>query len=323
MGRMVDGEWVADAGTRRDADGGFVREQTVFRDWIGPEEVYPVAAGRYHVYVSHACPWSHGVVLARSVLGLQDAVTMDAVDPVRRSDGWAFSPEKTGCTADTVNGSSFLREVYRLADASYTGRVTVPVLWDKQEGTIVNNESVEIMRMFATGFTPLGDPGVDVYPADRREAIDAVINEIYDPVNNGVYRAGFAATQSAYSTAVREVFEKLDELDDRLSATRYLVGERLSLADLRLFQTLVRFDPVYHYHFKCNLRRLVEYPSLWGYTKDVYQHPRVGKMVDLEQIRTHYYRSHTSLNPRGIIPVGPEIDYTAPHARDETGGYPE
>ena len=334
----VDGEWRTDAHESTDEDGEFDREETTFRDRIGEE--YPAEAGRYHLYVSRACPWAHGAAMVRSLMGLEDAVSMDIVDPYRDERGWQFTPEKDDCTPDTVNGFDYLGEAYVAADPDYTGRVTVPVLWDKQEGTIVNNESVEIMRMFSTAMGEFGN-GVDLYPADLRDEVDEVVDAVYDPINNGVYRAGFAGTQAAYERAVTELFDALDRWDSVLAGQRYLVGsegrspsgsaakphedgERLTLADLRLFATLVRFDHVYHTHFKCNRRLISQYEHLWPYLRDLYRTPGIAKTVNIDHIKEHYYTTHTDINPTGFVAVGPDLDFEADHDRDRLpGGPPE
>jgi putative glutathione S-transferase len=322
---LVDGEWRRDAREMTDDDGSFERSVTTFRDEIenDPDARFRSEADRYHLYVARACPWAHGAMLVRGVLGLKDTISFDVVDPYREDDGWVFSPQKKGCTPDTVTGADALREVYTAADPDYTGRVTVPVLWDREENTIVNNESIEIMCNLAMTMADLGN-GVDLYPEGLREKVDDVVGDIYDTINNGVYRAGFADTQAAYEAAVDDLFDALDHWDSVLEDQRYLVGDRLTLADLRLFPTLVRFDAVYHTHFKCNRRRLVDYPNLLGHTREVFQLPGVAETVDADQIKAHYYRSHTSLNPKQIVAVGPEIDFAAPHGREGLpGGPPE
>ncbi|MEY7849148.1 glutathione S-transferase family protein [Natrarchaeobius sp. A-rgal3] len=310
MGRLVDGAWFTDDELD---DDGRTREPTTFRNAIGTE-TYPIESGRYHLYVSRACPWAHGAVLVRKLLGLEEAISMDVVDPHRRTDGWEFTPEKDGCTPDTETGADYLRDVYTTADPTYTGRVTVPVLWDRETETIVNNESIEIMRTLADAYAE--EAGVDRYPDALREEIDATVDDLYGSINTAVYRAGFADSQSTYETAVAELFDALERWEDVLAERRFLVGNRLTLADLRLFATLVRFDAVYHTHFKCNTRALVEYPDLWDYTRDVFQHPGVAETVNLEHVKEHYYRSHTDINPTGFVPAGPDREFAAPHDRD-------
>jgi putative glutathione S-transferase len=313
MGVMVDGEWRT-ADFPPDETGAFRRAATVFRDWVTADGGrFPAAPGRYHLYVSLACPWAHRTLIFRRLKKLEGVISLSVVDPHMGADGWAFSDDE-GCIPDTVNGARFLREVYRKARPDYTGRVTVPVLWDKARETIVNNESAEIIRMFNAAFDAFGDASVDYYPEDLRAEIDAVNAFVYDNVNNGVYRCGFATTQAAYEAAFAALFAALDELEARLARQRYLCGARLTEADWRLFTTLVRFDPVYHGHFKCNLRRLVDYPNLWGYTRDLYQVPGIAGTVDVDHIKRTYYRIR-HVNPTGIVPKGPEIDFFAPHDR--------
>ncbi|MFB6353811.1 MAG: glutathione S-transferase family protein [Halobacteriales archaeon] len=325
MSVIDDGEWQVPTPDEADDEGAFERAETRFRDRISdePDAAYPPEPGRYHLYVSRACPWAHGAVLVRKLLGLADAISMDVVDPYRDERGWQFTPERAGCTPDTVNGADYLREVYERADPDYDGRVSVPVLWDRERGTIVNNESIEVMRMLATAFGHQR-AGVDLYPPDRRDEIDHIVEAIYEPVNNGVYRAGFAESQAAYEAAVDDVFTALADLDALLGGQRYLAGETLTLADLRLFPTLVRFDEVYHTHFRCNRRRVEEYPNLWGYTRELYQLPGVAETVNMPHIKEHYYTTHDRLNPKRLIPVGPDPDFEAPHDRDRLpGGPPE
>ncbi|MEZ5670322.1 MAG: glutathione S-transferase family protein [Alphaproteobacteria bacterium] len=326
MGLLVDGVW-RDRWYETDKSGGrFERPQTRFRDWVTADgtgapagrKAYPAAAGRYHLYVSLACPWAHRTLIARALKRLEGAVSVSVVDPFMGADGWQFT-EAPGAVPDTVNGACYLREIYLMADPHYTGRVTVPVLWDRETGTVVNNESAEILRMFNGAFDGVGgDAGnaaLDLYPADLRDAIDAVNARVYETVNNGVYRCGFATTQAAYDEAVGPLFDTLDWLERRLSDRRYLLGDRITEADWRLFTTLVRFDPVYVGHFKCNLRRLVDYPNLWAYTRELYQWPGVAATVNFDHIRRHYYTSHESINPHRIVPRGPAIDFAAPHDR--------
>ena len=313
---FVDGEWRTDY-EMQDDDGQFDRQPTTFRDRLGDQ--YPADPGRYHLYISRACPWAHGAAMVRSLMGLEDAVSMDIVDPYRDTRGWQFTPEKDDCTEDTVNGFDYLGETYLEAAPDYTGRVTVPVLWDTETDTIVNNESIEIMRMLSTAFD---GNGVDLYPEGRRDEIDEVVDALYDPINNGVYRAGFAGTQAAYERAVNELFAALDQWDAVLADQRYLVGERLTLADLRLFATLVRFDSVYHTHFKCNRRLIQQYDHLWPYVRDVYQTPGVAQTVNMAHITEHYYATHTDINPTGFVAVGPDLAFEADHDRDTLPGDP-
>lgn len=299
----------------QDKSGEFDRQESDFRRWVrrGDAE-FPAQPGRYHLYVSLACPWAHRVIIARELEGLQDAIGMSVVDPIRDERGWAFR-EGRGHGPDPVNGFEFLSEAYERTDPSFEGRVTVPVLWDAQRGVIVNNESSEILRMLGREFAEVATTPVDLYPEGLREEIDAVNDEVYENVNNGVYRAGFATKQGAYERAVRALFESLDELDRRLADQRYLVGERLTEADIRLFTTLVRFDAVYVGHFKCNVRRIADYPNLSGYLRDLFQTEGFGRTVDFDHIKRHYYETHGEINPTGIVPVGPELDLSAPHDR--------
>lgn len=301
------------------SDGEFRRQTSAFRRWVRPDgersdDDFPPVAGRYHLYVSLACPWAHRTIIARRLKGLEGAISLSVVDPIRDEKGWAFR-EGPGHGADPINGFSFLSEAYRATDPSFDGRVTVPVLWDKESGSIVNNESSEILRMLDIGFAEHATTDVRLYPAELREEIDGINEVVYDDVNNGVYRAGFASRQAPYERAVQSLFARLDELDERLSAQRYLVGDRLTEADVRLFTTLVRFDAVYVGHFKCNVRRIADYDHLSGYLRDLYQTPGFGETVDFDHIKRHYYVTHGQLNPSGIVPVGPVLDLEAPHAR--------
>ncbi len=295
-------------------DGRFVRQESVFRRRVTADgsSGFPAASGRYHLYVSLACPWSHRAVIVRRLKGLEDAVGISYADPFRDGRGWAFTG---GEFVDRVNGWAYLREAYAATDPEFDGRVTVPVLWDTHAGTIVNNESSDIVRMFNDGFGALARAPLDLYPAESRAEIDAVDSLVYENVNNGVYRAGFATTQEAYDEAFSGLFATLDQLEERLRRSRYLVGPGPTEADWRLFPTLVRFDAVYYSHFKCNKRRLVDYPALWAYTRDLYQQPGIAATVVMDQIKRHYYTTHDFLNPSRIIPDGPEIDFLAPHER--------
>lgn len=322
MHMLVDGEWQTDTYESTNEDGEFDRQETTFRDWIRDEAGagFRPEAGRYHLYQSRACPWAHRTVVVRRLLGLEDVVSMDVVDPYREADGWQFTPTKDGCTADTVTGAEYLHEVYTAADPEFTGRVTVPVLWDRETETIVNNESEDIIKMFADAFAGRGRHDIDLYPTALRDEIDRVIDEIYDPINNGVYRAGFADAQAAHEDAVADLFDALDHWNDVLADQRYLVGDQLTLADVCLFTTLVRFDEVYHTHFKCNVRRLVDYEHLWGHTRELFQLPGVAETVNMDHIKEHYYTTHTDLNPKGLVPVGSSPALDAPHDRDELPG---
>lgn len=298
-------------------EGRFVRQPDAFRDWVTADgsSGYPAVAGRYHLYVSYACPWAHRVIITRRLKGLEDAIGMTAVDPVRDERGWAFR-EGEGFSEDPVNGFAFLSEAYHATDASFKGRYTVPVLWDKETKRIVSNSDDDIMRMFQTEFGAIGQAGPDLYPEAHRAEIEALNERIYQCVNNGVYRAGFATRQAAYESAVSELFNALDELEARLSSRRYLVTDHPVETDWRLFPTLVRFDSVYVSHFKCSLRRIVDYPNLWGYLRDLYQVPGVAETVKMDQIKRHYYYTHDEINPTRIIPVGPALAFDAPHGRE-------
>jgi putative glutathione S-transferase len=322
MNMLVDGEWREDTYESTNDDGEFDRQETSFRSWVrdDPDAQFTPDAGRYHLYVSRACPWAHRAMIVRTLMGLEDVVSMDVVDPYRDADGWQFTPSKDDCTHDTVNDSDFLREVYVAADDSFTGRVTVPVLWDREEQTIVNNESEEIIKMLADAFGPVAANDVDLYPETLRDEIDDVIESIYDPINNGVYRAGFADSQAAHERAVTELFDAMAHWNDELSERRWLVGEQCTLADVCLFTTLVRFDEVYHTHFKCNVARVTDFDALWGHTRDICQLPGVAGTVNMDHIKEHYYTTHTDVNPKRLVPVGPELDFDAAHDRGSLPG---
>jgi putative glutathione S-transferase len=321
---LVDGEWRRDAYSSTNDDGEFERQETTFRDAVrtDPDARFSAEAGRYHLYVARACPWAHRTAIVRALKGLEEAITVDVVDPVREDEGWEFSPEKPDCTPDTVTGADYLREVYTRAAPDFTGRVTVPVLWDREHETIVNNESAEIIRTLDTAFDEVAEREVRLYPESLREEVDDLIESIYEPINNGVYRAGFADSQRAHERAVEELFDALDHWESVLADQRYLAGERLTLADVCLFTTLVRFDEVYHTHFKCNVARVTDYPNLWNYTKELYQLPGVAATTNLAATKEHYYRSHTDLNPRRLVPVGPDPDFEGEHDRDRLPGGP-
>jgi putative glutathione S-transferase len=299
-----------------DEGGRFVRQASRFRDWVTADgsSGFRAEPGRYHLYVSRACPWAHRTIIGRRLKGLEDVITLSVVDPVRDERGWAFT-EGPGHGPDTLNGFAFLSEAYLLSDPGFEGRVTVPVLWDRDTERIVNNESAEILRMLNSEFDRWGDAALDLYPEGLREEIDRINDVVYRTVNNGVYRAGFATTQEAYEEAFDALFATLGDLDRRLASHRYLVGDRITEADWRLFTTLVRFDAVYALHFKCNLRRIVDHPSLWPYLRELYQVPGVAETVDFDHIKRHYYVTHTSINPTGIVPKGPALDLTQPHGR--------
>ena len=320
MGRLIDGVWHDQWYDTKETGGRFVRSESQFRDWITADgsSGFRAEAGRYHLYVALSCPWAHRTVIMRALKGLEDAVGLSVVDILMLEEGWVFS-EAPGGIPDAVNGFSRLHEVYTKADPGYTRRVTVPALWDKERQTIVDNESSEIIRMFNSEFAATGagaGGGEDYYPAELRADIDTINETVYDTVNNGVYKAGFATCQEAYEAAYDALFATFDELEARLGRQRYLVGPSITEADWRAFTTLVRFDAVYHYHFKCNRRRLTDYPNLWGYTRELYQVPGVAETVNMEHIKGHYYRSHTSVNPTQVVPKGPDTDFTEPHGRD-------
>lgn len=303
------------------ADGAFVRQQYRFRDRITADgsSGYPAAPGRYHLYVSLACPWAHRAIIVRGLLGLQDVISMSVVDPIRDEKGWAFR-EGPGHGADPVCGFLYLSEPYLRTDPSFTGRVTVPCIWDRVTGRIVTNNYPDITIDMETQFTRFHRAGApDLYPVALREEIDAVNALVYDDVNNGVYRAGFATSQAKYEAAVTTLFARLDWLEARLANQRFLVGSAITEADIRLFTTLVRFDAVYVGHFKCNLRRLVDYPNLFAYGRDLYQHTGFGDTVDFDHIKRHYYMTHDQLNPSRIVPLGPLVDWQAPHDRARLG----
>ncbi len=305
-------------------DGGeFVRWASGFRNWVtadgspGPsgDGGFAAAPDRYHLYISHACPWAHRTLIFRALKGLDNMISFSVVHPLMPAESWVFG-KYPGATEDHINGARSMQENYLKASPDFDGVVTVPVLWDKQNQTIVNNESSEIIRMFNSAFDTFGRAELDFYPQELRAEIDAINEPIYENVNNGVYRCGFATTQDAYNAAYKRLFDTLDMLEDRLSKRRYLAGEQLTEADWRLFPTLVRFDPVYYNHFKTNKKRLTEYPNLWGYTRELYQIPGVAATVNMDHIKYHYFASHDSINPTGIVPQGPDIDFMAPHGRE-------
>ncbi|ELY93800.1 glutathione transferase [Natrialba hulunbeirensis JCM 10989] len=324
MNMLVDGEWRTDAHELTGDDGSFDRQETTFRDWVqdDPDARFQPESDRYHLYVSYACPWAHRTLVTRALKGLEDAISVSVVDPYRGEDGWQFTPGKEGCTHDHVHGVDYLRELYVQADPDVTCRVTVPVLWDTEEDTIVNNESEEIMRMLDTEFDEFADHTVDLYPDGDQAEVDRIIDDIYEPINNGVYRAGFATEQGPYDEAVDELFGALTHWDDVLADQRYLAGDRLTEADIAMFTTLVRFDNVYHTHFMCNVQYIREFDNLWPYLRDLYQTPGVGETVDMDHITEHYYTTHPDVNPHRIIARGPDLYFGAPHDRDELAGEP-
>ena len=315
MGLLIEGRWHDRWYDTKETGGRFVRTEAQFRDWISPQGDFPPEAGRYRLIVSYACPWAHRTLIFRALKGLEDMIPVSVVNPFMGEEGWTFEPDEG--VVPEPGGARLLHEVYTRVAPSYSGRVTVPVLYDEKTNRIVNNESSEIIRMLDHAFDGLGADEGDHYPEARRAEIDAVNEHVYRAVNNGVYRAGFATTQEAYEEAVTELFAALDALEDRLAAQRYLVPGGVTEADWRLFTTLVRFDPVYVGHFKCNLRRLIDYPNLWGYTRDLFQVPKVAATVKLSHIKGHYYRSHPTLNPTRVVPLGPRVDFRAPHHRAE------
>lgn len=321
MGKMIEGTWRTDTWIR-DNEGHFEREPTTFHDAVeaSPQSSFPAAAGRYHLYVSLACPWAHRTLLARALMGLEEAIDVSVVHPHMLADGWTFDDDFEGSTGDGVGDHEFLRQLYLAADPDYSGRVTVPVLWDCQTSTIVNNESREIIRMFNQGFGDLATTDVDLWPEDYRDRIDELIDAIYEPVNNGVYRAGFATTQAAYEEAVTELFEALGHWETHLDSNRYLAGPVFSEADLCMFTTLLRFDPVYYGHFKCNIQHIYEFPNLWNYLLEIYQMPGVAETCRLDHIQNHYYYSHDRINPTQVVPRGPVLDHLAPHDRNRLPG---
>jgi putative glutathione S-transferase len=314
MGVMIDGEWHTQSLAELAKEGDFKRKESSFRDWVKPGGEYPPEAGRYHLYVSLACPWAHRTLIMRALKGLEEMISVSVVNWYMGDDGWSFD-DGDGVVADPVFGARHLRDVYAAAMADYTGRVTVPVLLDKQTRKIVSNESSEIIRMFNSSFDGVGAKPGDYYPDALRAEIDAVNERVYDTFNNGVYKSGFATTQAAYEKAVYPLFDTMDWMEERLSRQRWLAGDEFTEADVRAFPTLIRFDPVYHGHFKCNRARVIDYPNLWAYTRDIYQMPGVADTVNLTHIRGHYYASHESVNPTGIIAVGPDLDYWQPHGR--------
>jgi putative glutathione S-transferase len=324
MGLLVDGVWQDDVS--RTKDGHFIRPATVFRNWVMPDGTsgpsgeggFAAESRRYHLYVSLACPWAHRTIIFRKLKGLENVISLSVVSPNMGREGWTFDKSE-GSTGDEVNGASKLSEIYLLANPRYSGRVSVPVLWDKKRNTIVNNESPEIIRMLNSAFDAFTNVRTDYYPKNLRTKIDHLNDLIYSNINNGVYRAGFATTQAAYEQAFRNVFDTLEEIEQILSQHRYLVGNTITEADWRLFCTLIRFDAVYYSHFKCNWRGISEFPNLSNYVRDLYQVPGVAETVNIEQIKRHYYGSQRQVNPTGIVAVGPQLDFAAPHDRARFG----
>ncbi|WP_136636522.1 glutathione S-transferase family protein [Pseudooceanicola onchidii] len=323
MGQLIDGKWRTESLASLSKDGSFDRKESTFRNWItadgsaGPsgEGGFPAASGRYHLYVAYACPWAHRALIFRKLKGLEDHITVSVVDPDMLDEGWTMSGDYPGATGDTLLGKDKLHEVYTTSDPQATTRVTVPVLWDKEQGKIVSNESAEIIRMFNSAFDAITGNTDDYYPDPLHDRIEEINARVYDTVNNGVYKSGFASSQKAYDKAVTELFDSLDWIEGILSENRYLTGDRITEADWRLFTTLVRFDTVYHTHFKCNRSRIVDFPNMWGYLRELYQWPGVEETVNLDHIARHYYYSHDHINPNRIIPIGPDLDFAAPHGR--------
>jgi len=323
MGLLIDGVWQDRWYDTKSTGGRFERQQSRYRNWVtadgaaGPsgEGGFAAEAGRYHLYVSLACPWAQRTLIYRALKGLEDLIPLSVVHWRMLENGWTFAPGP-GVIPDPIHHAEYLYQVYQAADPAYTGRVTTPVLWDRRRGTIVSNESADIIRMFNRAFDGVGARAGDYYPVGLRAEIDVLNERIYATVNNGVYRAGFATSQSAYEEAVRPLFETLESLEAQLAARRFLCGAQLTEADLRLLPTLLRFDLVYYAHFKCNLRRLVEFPNLWAYTRDVLQTPGIMATFNPEHAKRHYYESHRTLNPSGIVPLGPQIDFSLPHGRE-------
>ena len=324
MGLLQEGRWVDTWYNTKDTGGRFMRRASQFRNWItsdgspGPsgEGGFKAEAGRYHLYVSLACPWAHRTLIFRALKGLEGIISLSIVHWYMGENGWTFQIGD-GTAPDIVNGAEYLYQVYTAAKSDYSGRVTVPVIWDKKTKTIVSNESSEIIRMLNTAFDDIGAKPGDYYPEALRLEIDGLNDRIYDTVNNGVYKSGFATTQKAYDEAIVPLFETLDWLDEKLGKQRYLTGNQITEADWRLFTTLVRFDPVYVGHFKCNIRLIADYENLPGYVRDLYQQPEIAKTVNMQHIKDHYYASHESINPNRVIPAGPRVDYTQPHERDK------
>ena len=315
-GRLIQGVWTSKKTWEHAEDGEFRRQASAFRERVAPGGRFDVEAGRYHLFVSHACPWAHRTLIVRALLGLEDAIGVSVVHPHMTDEGWHFdADDPTYPTPNHILGERYLRDVYLRADDTFTGRVTVPVLWDTREGTIVNNESREIIEMFATVFAPLWTRTRDLYPEAARAELNVHIDRMYPSINNGVYRCGFAGSQAAYERAFSELFEALDHFDTVLADRRFLGGDALTLADVCLFPTLLRFDPVYVTHFKTNLRRIADYPNLWGYVRDVYAQTLIAETCHLDHIKDHYFLSHPQLNPRGIVPVGPAVDFSEPTDR--------
>lgn len=322
MGLLVDGKWQDRWYDTSKSGGRFIRSDAQYRNWVtadgsaGPSGKggFKAEAGRYHLYVSLACPWANRTMIFRSLKGLEEMITFSVVHWYMAENGWTFEPGD-GVVADSVNHAEFLHQVYTANDPNYSGRVTVPILWDKKTAQIVSNESSEIIRMLNSAFDGVGAKPGDYYPQEQRAEIDEINERVYDTLNNGVYKAGFATSQEAYEEAVVPLFETLDWLEQKLATSRYLLGDSTTEADWRLFTTLIRFDAVYVGHFKCNLKRIVDYPNLWAYTRDLYQTKGVAGTINMEHIKRHYYESHDTINPSGVVPLGPDLDLDNPHGR--------
>ncbi len=323
MGQLVEGVWHDVWYDTKTSGGKFVRSNAKFRNWItadgsaGPtgDSGFAAESGRYHLYISNACPWAHRTMVFRALKNLEEHISVSVVHPDMLSDGWTFEKDDNGANGDALFDLPFVRDIYIKADPQISGRVTVPILWDKKTGTIVSNESSEIIRMFNSAFDAITGNTLDLWPTEMRDVIEVVNSRVYDTVNNGVYKAGFATTQSAYDDAIGPLFESLDWLEGLLGQNRYLLGDTISEADWRLWTTLIRFDPVYHLHFKCNRKRIVDYPNIWAFTRELYQWPGVAATVNMEHIVRHYHYSHETINPNRIIPTNPVLDYNAPHGR--------
>ncbi|MGI3169304.1 glutathione S-transferase family protein [Pseudooceanicola sp. C21-150M6] len=322
MGQLIDGKWETESLSKLSNGGDFQRKASSFRSWVtadgsaGPtgDAGFKAESGRYHLYVAYACPWAHRTLIFRQIKGLADHITVSVVHPEMLDDGWTFK-DYPGSTGDDLLGKNYLHQVYTAADPQATTRVTVPVLWDKAQSTIVSNESAEIIRMMNSAFDGITGNTDDYYPEALRPRIDEVNDRIYDTVNNGVYKCGFAGSQKAYDKAISPLFDSLDWIESLLAENRYLTGDQITEADWRLFTTLIRFDKVYHTHFKCNRSRIVDFPNMWGYLRELYQRPGVAETVNFDQITRHYYYSHDHINPNRIIPIGPDLDLMAPHGR--------
>jgi putative glutathione S-transferase len=323
MGFLHNGTWQDAWYDTSKTGGAFERTTAGFRNWVTPTGTagptgasgFKAQAGRYHLYVSYACPWAHRTLIFRALKGLNDLITVSVVHPDMLNDGWTFATDFPNTTGDTLFGSQFLRDIYTRADSGVSGRVTVPILWDKEQNTIVSNESSEIIRMFNSAFDDITGNTLDFWPEPQRDAIELMNARIYDTINNGVYKAGFATTQAAYDAAVRPLFDSLDWLEGLLATNRYVMGDTITEVDWRLFTTLMRFDVVYHGHFKCNKRMLKDYPNLWAYTRELYQWHGIAQTTQFDHFIRHYPYSHDSINPNRIVPITPELDWNAPHAR--------